>query len=303
MTHSDAVAPPSLAIPSLAIPACASSSCASFCRAIPDVAPALIRPAPALPAGAETGSARLWGPRPESLPRRGRPGLGPGLSVVIPTLNAAATLPGCLYRLAEGLASGVVAEIIVSDGGSSDGTPILARRSGARVLRTPKGRGAQLRAGMAAAGNPWLLALHADTRLEIGWSRHVAAFCGMADAPARAAAFRFALLDQSPEARRLERLVAWRCRRLGLPYGDQGLLISRGLYEQLGGYRPLPLMEDVDLVRRLGRHRLTLLPVRAFTAADRFQRDGYRRRSARNLACLTLWRLGLPIRWIQRLYG
>ena len=83
-------------------------------------------------------------------------------------------------------------------------------------------------------------------------------------------------------ARRLERLVAWRCRVLALPYGDQGLLISRALYEAVGGFRPLPLMEDVDLVRRLGRSRLPPLPVPAVTSAERWRREGWRRRSARN---------------------
>ena len=103
--------------------------------------------------------------------------------------------------------------------------------------------------------------------------------------------------------RRLERLVAWRCRALALPYGDQGLLISRALYEAAGGFRPLPLMEDVDLVRRLGRRRLAALPVRAVTSAERWRREGWRRRSARNLACLSLWFLGVPPGAIKRLYG
>jgi hypothetical protein len=119
----------------------------------------------------------------------------------------------------------------------------------------------------------------------------------------RAAHFAFALDDPAPEARRLERLVAWRCRVLALPYGDQGLLLPRALYEATGGYRPLPLMEDVDLVRRIGRRRLAALPVAALTSAERWRRDGWRRRSARNLACLSLWFLGVPPRVIARLYS
>ena len=119
----------------------------------------------------------------------------------------------------------------------------------------------------------------------------------------RTAHFAFALDDASPEARRLERLVAWRCRALALPYGDQGLLLSRALYEAVGGFRPLPLMEDVDLVRRLGRRRLVALPVPAVTSAGRWRREGWRRRSARNLACLSLWFMGVPPRLIARLYS
>jgi hypothetical protein len=119
----------------------------------------------------------------------------------------------------------------------------------------------------------------------------------------RAAYFRYALDDDAPAARRLERVVAWRCRRLGLPYGDQGLLLSRALYDAVGGYRPIVLMEDVDIVRRLGRARLAALDHKAVTSAARYRRDGYLRRSARNLVCLSAWFLGVDPRRIARLYG
>jgi hypothetical protein len=88
-----------------------------------------------------------------------------------------------------------------------------------------------------------------------------------------------------------------------MPYGDQGLLIQRDLLAQVGGMRPIPLMEDVDLVRRLGRRRLVALDADAVTSAARWERDGYLRRSARNLCCLALWFAGVPPRWIVRLYA
>ena len=125
----------------------------------------------------------------------------------------------------------------------------------------------------------------------------------MAAGPGKAAYFRFALDSDDPRARRLERLVAWRCRVLALPYGDQGLLIHRDLLAQTGGMRPLPLMEDVDLIRRLGRRRLASLAADALTSADKWRRDGWNIRSVRNLFCLTLWFAGVPPRWILRLYG
>ncbi len=90
---------------------------------------------------------------------------------------------------------------------------------------------------------------------------------------------------------------------LGLPYGDQGLLLPRALLQQVGGMRALPLMEDVDLVRRLGRARLVPLGADAVTSAARWERDGWYRRSARNLCCLALYRAGVPPRMIRRLYG
>ena len=217
------------------------------------------------------------------------------LSVVIPALNAAASLPACIAALAR-----LPGEVVVVDGGSADGSAELAARLGALVVRAPRGRGRQMAAGVAASRGDWLLLLHADTRLAPGWA--AAAYPFMAANPGRAGYFRFALDAEESAARRLERLVAWRCRRLGLPYGDQGLLISRALLDEIGGVADLPLMEDVDLVRRIGRARLVALEVDAVTSAVRFRRDGWRGRSVRNVVCLGLYFLGVPPRWIVRIY-
>jgi rSAM/selenodomain-associated transferase 2 len=213
------------------------------------------------------------------------------LTAIIPTLNAAVLLPRTLAAL------GNVAEIIVVDGGSADGTVAVAAAHGARILEAPRGRGTQIAAGVAAATHPWLLILHADTVLAPNWRAvaHITA--------AQAGYFRFVLDSQDPQARRLERLVAWRGRVLGLPYGDQGLLIHRDLLREVGGVRPLPLMEDVDLVRRLGRTRLVPLAADAVTSAQKWQTQGYLRRSARNLLCLSLWFAGVPPSLIRRIYG
>ncbi len=221
----------------------------------------------------------------------------PPLSVVIPTLNAADGLAATLAALDP------ADEIIVVDGGSRDGTAALARKLGARVIEAAPGRGGQLAAGAAAATTDWLLFQHADTVLAPGWRTVVEGYVSGPSAAEQAACFRFRLDDASPQARRLERWVALRVAALALPYGDQGLLIHRALYDRIGGYRPLPLMEDVDLVRRLGRRRLTVLDARAVTSARRWRQDGWLRRSARNLLCLTLFYLGVPAERIARLYG
>src|SRR5262249_42277403 len=153
------------------------------------------------------------------------------ISVVIPTLDAGEELPGALGSLAgsEMPGYGLIREIIVSDGGSEDGTVAIADAAGARVVSGCRGRGPQLSAGAAAATAEWLLFLHADSRLTPGWEAAVETFMAASGAAERAGYFAFALDDADPAARRLERIVAWRCRALRLPYGDQGLLIARTL--------------------------------------------------------------------------
>lgn len=219
------------------------------------------------------------------------------LSVIIPTLNAAGDLPAILGVLDP------TDEVIVVDGGSTDGGPALAQSLGARVLESPPGRGVQMANGAAAATADWLLFLHADTVPAAGWREAVDDHALAAGGAGKAAFFRFRLDDPSRQARQLERLVAARVRLFRLPYGDQGLLIHRDLYDLVGGYRPLPLMEDVDLVWRLGRRRLVGLDVDAVTSARRWRKDGWLGRSARNLLCLTLFQLGAPVPLIARLYG
>ena len=219
------------------------------------------------------------------------------VSALIPTLNAAASLPATLAAL-----RGEVAEIIIADGGSMDATPDIARAYGAQVITAPRGRGPQLRAAAEAASQPWLLALHADTCPGAGWQEAVAGFIARPEAATQVGYFRFALDDPAPEARRLEAMVAWRCRWLGLPYGDQGLLIGRDFYQALGGYEPIPLMEDVALIRRIGRKRLVALPPAFITSAEKWRRHGWYARSARNLFCLSLWFAGGSPDRIVRLY-
>ena len=222
------------------------------------------------------------------------------LSVVIPTLNAAGTLAATLASLAEAKAARLEHEIIVSDGGSTDGTVAVALRAKARVIAGARGRGVQLATGAGASIGEWLMFLHADTRLASGWTGAVRGFCS-ADG-GRAAHFRLVLDDAAPAARRIENLARWRCAALALPYGDQGLLVSRKTYNALGGFRPLPLMEDVDMARRLGRARLVALDHAAVTSAERYRRDGWWARPLRNLTCLSLYFLGVPPALLARLY-
>ena len=180
---------------------------------------------------------------------------------------------------------------------------VCARATGARFIAAPRGRGVQLAAGAGAAAGDWLLFLHADCRLSSDWGAAVAAFLAAPEATSRAGYFDFALDDAARAARRLERIVAWRCRVMALPYGDQGLLIARSLYRAVGGFAPLPLMEDVDLVRRLGRRRLARIGAQCISSPRRYRREGYWRRPLRNLFCLLLYFAGVPPDRIVRIYG
>ena len=226
------------------------------------------------------------------------------ISVVIPTLNAEAQLAHCFDGLIAATVKGLVREVIVADGGSGDGTLAIADAAGAHVVSSPKARGAQLAAGAEAARCDWLLFLHAGTMLEPGWETEAAAFLERTDFERpRAAAFRFALDEFGPAARWLEFFVGLRCWMFGLPYGGQGLLISKCFYRQLGGFRPLPAMEDLDLMRRIGRGRLTMLRARAVTDAQRLRHEGFLKRSARNLVILILCALRVPTNVLARLYG
>ena len=228
------------------------------------------------------------------------------ISVIIPTLNAERTLGPTLAALVPAVVKGVVQEAILVDGGSTDETCVVANAAGTHLIEAARGRGTQLDAGAAQAKGDWLLFLHADTVLDPGWVEETESFIERVESGRRkqaAAFFRFALDDDGLMPRLMETLVALRCFALALPYGDQGLLISRNLYNRLGGFRPMPLMEDVDLVRRLKRRELVMLNSRAVTSGERYRREGYIARAMRNLGCLLLYYLHVPPRVLARLYG
>ncbi len=220
------------------------------------------------------------------------------LSIVIPTLNAEDELPETLQALFEGISSGAVRELIVSDGGSIDATPAIADAAGAVVVTGPPSRGGQLSRGGAEAAGAWMLFLHADTVLPTGWSEAVTEHINRSS---DAAVFRLSFRAGGAAPRIVAAWANFRT-RLGLPYGDQALLISRDLYDQTGGYADIPLMEDVDLARRL-RGRLRLLRPSVSTSAARYEEDGWIRRGMRNLWLLALYLSGRSPEDLAKRYG
>jgi rSAM/selenodomain-associated transferase 2 len=228
------------------------------------------------------------------------------ISVVIPSLNEEADLAHTLAALVPAAIDGLVSEVVIADGGSTDRTAEIADAAGANFFRTERGRGQQLAEGARRAKGSWLLFLHADTILQPDWVTDAMALIRSVESgvrPQTGGVFRFALSDKGVRAACLTGIVRLRCAVLRMPYGDQGLLISRRLYDEVGGFKPMLLMEDVDLIRRLGRKRLMFFRSLAVTSARRYRTEGYFRRTLRNLACLCLFYLNLPPRLLARLYG
>jgi glycosyltransferase involved in cell wall biosynthesis len=224
------------------------------------------------------------------------------ISVVIPTLNAATGLPRCFDSLLEAAMRGLVREVIVADGGSTDETLMLAEAAGAHVVSASNCRGHLMGKGAEVARADWILFLRPDTVLEAGWEDEVFTFVerSSVDHP-RAAVFRFAIDDFEPRSRRLESMMALRCWLVGIPSGDQGLLIPRRLYHKLGGFSRIEAMEDIEFARRLGRKRIVMLRSRAITRAERFRTQG--RMHGHNLGMLVLSALRVPTPLLMRLYG
>ncbi|NQY95586.1 MAG: glycosyltransferase [Henriciella sp.] len=224
------------------------------------------------------------------------------LSIIIPALNAERVLPLCLSSLMPGLETGLIREVILVDGGSEDQTRRLADGAGAKVLSAPEqGRAAQLRHGAEHARGDWLLFLHADTALSRDWAER--AKNHITDRPDKAAAFTLAYRSDHPMAKTVARRANWRARSLGLPYGDQGLLLSRKLYGEVGGYPDTPFMEDVKIVRALGKRRISILSAEARTDAAKYDRDGWRKRSWRNAILVTRYFLGASPEKLAKSYS
>lgn len=218
------------------------------------------------------------------------------VSVIIPTCNAERLLPRCFDGLIGAAVRGVVREVIVADGGSSDATLMIADAAGAHIVHSRGNRGEQLSDGARVARSDWLLFLRPETQLEPGWDVEAESFLAQAQMERpRAAVFRFALEDFGGEARRAEALANLRAAVLALPYGDQGLLIPKRLYQKLGGYRALADMEDADLVRRIGRRRLVSLRARAVNVARP------RQSILRGAALTLLHKLRVPSRLLANL--
>jgi rSAM/selenodomain-associated transferase 2 len=217
------------------------------------------------------------------------------ISLIIPVYRDASALARTLADVERSQAQ----TIVCATADDASLAPLRLAHPGAVWVMAPRGRARQMNAGAAVARGEWLVFLHADTRLPPGWNDAI-------DAAARepqvnAGCFRFALDSESPIARILELGVRARVALFGLPYGDQAIFVRREAFEALGGYADVPIMEDVDLVRRLRRRgRLFRSPLPAITSARRWERDGWLRRTALHLVLILLYFCGVsPLRLVR----
>jgi rSAM/selenodomain-associated transferase 2/rSAM/selenodomain-associated transferase 1 len=221
----------------------------------------------------------------------------PRISVIIPALNEAPVI----LPTVEAAQQGQPHQILVVDGGSSDATIALARNVGASVLTSQPGRARQMNAGAAAATGNLLLFLHADTLLPAAWPQVIFDMLRLPNVVAGAFSFRVA--GNFPGRRLLEWGTNWRSRARQMPYGDQGLFLRQGLFDELGGFADLSIMEDYDFVRRL-RHRGRVLTAGAaiLTSARRWQSLGLVRATLTNQLLVAAYHLGVQPRTLARWY-
>ena len=206
----------------------------------------------------------------------------PTLSIVMPVLNEAAGLGAALQSLAPFSARG--AQLIVADGGSSDGTSALAQAAGATVINAPRGRAVQMNAGAQQAGAGVLLFLHADTLLPEDADRLIAQ--ALADGSAVWGRFDVRIAGQSRMLRVVAALMNLRSRWSGIATGDQAMFMTRAAFDAVGGFPAQPLMEDIEISKRLRRlSRPACLRAKVLTSGRRWETRGVWR------TVLLMWRL------------
>ncbi len=218
------------------------------------------------------------------------------ISIIIPTLNEATTIGTTAAALRQFAGA---AEIIVSDGGSTDGTVEQARACGLRVLSAPRGRGPQMNAAAQMAGGEVLLFLHADTRLPAGALQLMTA--AMKDSDVCGGNFSLIFDGRDLGSRLLTRLYPL-LRSGGMCYGDSGFFVRRAAFEAVGGFRNFPIFEDCDLYKRLRRTgRFVHLDEQAVTSSRRFEGRFLRTFALWSALQLLYW-LGVNPRHLNRLY-
>ena len=219
------------------------------------------------------------------------------LSVIIPTLNEASNIAGTVNRAQE--AENI--EVIVVDGGSRDGTPDVARTAGAKVIISSTPRARQMNAGAAISSGEFLLFLHADTLLPLSYDAHVRR-C-LATPKVALGAFELRIDAPYRALRIMEKAANWRSRYIKMPYGDQALFMSTAIFQSVGGFPQIPIMEDFEIVRQLSKKgQVVTLSLPVLTSARRWVNLGIWRTWVINQVVIVAYHFGIAPRLLARLY-
>ena len=209
------------------------------------------------------------------------------ISIVIPTLNSQNTVRKTLASLFEGIEAGIVRELIVVDGGSTDETREIVEECGGKFISSAASRGYQLKKGVNLAKGDFIFALHSDSVLEPGWSEIVKKYFNK-DA-GYYCKLSFDIIH--PLASMTSTWANARSLIFNLPYGDQGLLIPRKLLMENGSYSPIPIMEDVELALRF-KGKLFCMPIVITTSSRKYRKNGWLRQGSKNMVRLLRFLLG-----------
>jgi rSAM/selenodomain-associated transferase 2/rSAM/selenodomain-associated transferase 1 len=247
--------------------------------------------------------------RPKDLPvwehaKKGepKPTRSRDISIIIPALNEAPSIPKTLSNLKHG----DNLEVIVVDGGSEDNTADLARSLGAKVITTSAGKAVQMNAGASAANGEVIMFLHADTRLPANFEKLI--LHTVQQNGATAGAFRLKIDSDARGLRLIEKVAYLRSRFLQMPYGDQGIFLTKTIFNEIGGFPDLPIMEDFVLIRRLKRKgKIIILPQCVLTSPRRWIQMGIFKTWLINQLIIIAYYLGIPPKrlasWYRREKG
>ena len=224
------------------------------------------------------------------------------VSIIIPTLNEAGNISATIKSIQPVGDT----EVIVADGGSTDGTPDLAHQMGARIHRGSPPRSVQMNAGADMATGQVLLFLHADTCLPVGFDVYVR--WTLARPRVVAGAFELGITGEGSGLRWIERVANWRSHTFQMPYGDQAIFLSRQRFHDLGGFKKLPIMEDYELIKRLSRRGyISTVPLPVLTSGRRWKNMGIVKTWLINQTMVAGYHLNVPphllLRWYRRERG
>jgi rSAM/selenodomain-associated transferase 2 len=221
------------------------------------------------------------------------------ISIIIPVFNEAIIIQEVISRLLDRSTK----EIIVVDGGSQDKTVELVKEMGVNVIISPQaGRALQMNLGAASATGEILLFLHADTQLPTGYQETIIEI--LSRSQTIAGAFELAIASPEKSLRFIERMVNWRSRFLSLPYGDQALFLKASIFETMGGFTDLPIMEDFEFVRRLKKKgKIAIATTKVITSSRRWQKLGVWKTTLINQLIILGYYLGISPKKLARFYG